>query len=61
MSQVEINKFNAKFEFYTGNEVSAENVKTLLTTVKDNLGSYEIKLDENQESTSYSYDDLLNF
>lgn len=50
MSQVEINKFNAKFEFYTGNEVSAENVKTLLTTVKDNLGSYEIKLDENQEN-----------
>ena len=51
MSQVEINKFNAKFEFYTGNEVSAENVKTLLNTVKDNLGSYEIKLDENQENT----------
>lgn len=42
MTQVDINKFNAKFEFYTGDEVSAENVNTLLGIVKDNLGSYEI-------------------
>ena len=42
MTQVDINKFNAKFEFYTGDEVTAENVKTLLGIVKDNLGSYEI-------------------
>lgn len=49
MTQVEKNKFNAKFEFYTGNEVSAENVKTLLEIVKDNLGSYEITPVENQE------------
>lgn len=50
MTQVEINKFNAKFEFYTGNEVSSENVKTLLTIVEDNLGSYEITPMENQEN-----------
>lgn len=50
MSQVEINKFNAKFEFYTGNEVSSENVKTLLTIVEDNLGSCEIIPMENQEN-----------
>lgn len=42
MSQVDINKFNAKFEFYTGDEVSSENIKTLLGIVKDNLGAYEI-------------------
>ena len=50
MTQVEINKFNAKFEFYTGNEVSSENVKTLLTIVEDNLGSCEIIPMENQEN-----------
>lgn len=50
MTQVEINKFNAKFEFYTGNEVSAENVKTLLGIVKNNLGSYEIKTIGDQEN-----------
>ena len=49
MTQVEKNKFNAKFEFYTGNEVSAENVKILLEIVNDNLGSYEITPVENQE------------
>lgn len=42
MTQVDINKFNAKFEFYTGDEVSAENVKTLLNIAKNSLGSYEI-------------------
>ena len=42
MTQIDINKFNAKFEFYTGDEVSAENVKALLGIVKDHLGSYEI-------------------
>ena len=50
MTQVEINKFNAKFEFYTGNEVSAENVKTLLGIVKNNLGSYEIATIGEQEN-----------
>lgn len=49
MSQVDINKFNAKFEFYSGDEVTSENVKTLLQAVKDNLGSYEIKPIESQE------------
>lgn len=42
MTQVDINKFNAKFEFYTGDEVSAENVKTLLNIAKNSLESYEI-------------------
>ena len=51
MTQVEINKFNAKFEFYTGNEVSPENVKTLLSIVENNLESCEITPAENQENT----------
>ncbi len=42
MPQVEINKFNSKFEFYAGDQVSASNVKVLLNIVKDNLGSVEI-------------------
>ena len=42
MTQVEINRFNAKFEFYTGQSVTAEDVKTLLDVVKDNLGNVEI-------------------
>ena len=42
MSQIDINRFNAKFEFYTGNEVSSGNVKTLLDIVKSHLNSVEI-------------------
>ena len=42
MSQVDINRFNAKFEFYTGNEVSSGNVKTLLDIAKSHLNSVEI-------------------
>ena len=42
MTQVEVNRFNAKFEFYTGNSVTAENVKTLLDVVKSNIGNVEI-------------------
>ena len=41
MSQVEVNRFNAKFEFYTGDSVSAANVKTLLDIVKTNIDSVE--------------------
>lgn len=51
MTQVEINKFNAKFEFYTGNEVTTENVNALLNIVKNNLGSCEITPAEGQENT----------
>lgn len=40
MSQTEINKFNSKFEFYTGDEVSYENVKNLLDVVKNNISGY---------------------
>lgn len=52
ISQVEINKFNAKFEFYTGNEVSAENVRTLLDIVKNNFSGYESlsEILENEET-----------
>ena len=42
MSQVEINRFNGKFEFYTGNEVTSDNVKTLLDIAKSHLNSVEI-------------------
>lgn len=42
MPQVDINKFNAKFEFYTGDEVSSENVKKLLDIVKNNLSGHSI-------------------
>lgn len=38
----EINRFNAKFEFYSGTEISAESVKTLLDVVKDHLESVNI-------------------
>lgn len=52
ITQVDINKFNAKFEFYTGDEVSTENVKMLLDVIKENLGSYEIISDGNSEGTN---------
>ncbi len=42
LSQIEINRFNAKFEFYTGESVTAQNVKALLEVVKSNLESVEI-------------------
>lgn len=59
MTQVEINKFNAKFEFYTGDSVSAENVTTLLGIVKDNLAGCEISKatvegQEDEENTKYN-------
>ena len=49
--QTEINKFNAKFEFYAGDEVSCENVKTLLEIAKNNLNNFEIIEDENEGNT----------
>lgn len=49
ITQMEINKFNSKFEFYTGDEVSAENVKMLLDIVKNHMANYEIISDETQE------------
>lgn len=42
ISQEEINRFNAKFEFYTGDEVSAENVKKLLDVVRNNVNGHTI-------------------
>lgn len=48
ISQIEINKFNSKFEFYTGDEVSAENVNKLLDIVKNHLTSYE-KIEKSQQ------------
>lgn len=49
ITQMEINKFNSKFEFYTGDEVSAENVKVLLDIVKNHMANYEIISDKTQE------------
>ena len=50
MTQVEINKFNSKFEFYTGDQVSSENVKKLLDVVKDNVNGHSIVTLENEEN-----------
>ena len=61
LSKTEINAFNAKFEFYTGDEVSAENVKSLLDTVKNNLGSYEITLADGQDDTTQTNPDRLRY
>ena len=55
-TQVEINKFNSRFEFYTGDEVSAENVKMLLDIVKNNLVSYETIEEESQEDDDNTSD-----
>lgn len=61
MSQIDINKFNAKFEFYTGDEVTAENVKALLSVVGDNLGTYEIKVADNQENVDEIDEEELKY
>ena len=55
MSKTEINKFNAKFEFYTGDEVSASDVKKLLEIVKNNvsghiIGNLTVGSEENAEN-----------
>ena len=52
MSQAEINNFNAKFEFFTGKEVSTENISSLLEIVKNNLNSYELVAIENESEES---------
>ena len=53
LSQVEINRFNAKFEFYTGDSVTAETVKTLLNEVAGNLKSVELdQIEYTASSTS---------
>lgn len=51
MTQVDINKFNAKFEFFTGDEVTPENVKTLIGIAKENLESYEINIVEDSQNS----------
>ena len=52
-SQIEINKFNSKFEFYTGDEVSAENVNALLDVIQNNLLNYEkIQVPDSSEENS---------
>ena len=52
MTQVDINKFNAKFEFYTGDEISAENIKTLLGIVKSNCNSSETTTIDDENTTN---------
>ena len=49
LSQIEVNRFNAKFEFYTGESVSAENVRTLVNEAKTNLASAQITPQETEE------------
>lgn len=56
MTQVEINRFNAKFEFYTGESVTAQNVLTLLDVVKSNLASVQVTTDEVDENTTSNSD-----
>lgn len=51
LSQSEINNFNAKFEFYTGSEVSAANVKVLLDIIKENCSSHVISTINPSEET----------
>lgn len=50
LSEVDVNRFNAKFEFYTGDAVTAENVKTLLEVVKSNIKSVEFPTIVSEES-----------
>lgn len=60
-SQIEVNKFNAKFEFYTGDEVSTDTVKELLNVVKNNINSYEFVTQtttENSENVSVENEKL---
>lgn len=52
ISQIEINKFNAKFEFYTGEEVSGENIIKLLEVVRNNIVGHVITDIEDENSTS---------
>ena len=51
MPQVEINKFNSKFEFYAGDQVSANNVKVLL-----NIGGYGQKREKDEPKSTRIYD-----
>ena len=50
VTKEEINRFNAKFEFYSGTEISGETVKVLLDVVKNNLESVEVTPIENQNT-----------
>lgn len=54
MSQVDVNRFNSKFEFYTGDSVSSDNVKSLLDNVKSNLKSVEFPIIESTENNGLS-------
>lgn len=42
VSDLERNRFNARFEFYSGNEISLDNVKRLLEEVRNNLDSVQV-------------------
>lgn len=60
ISQTEINKFNAKFEFYTGEEVSAESLKLLLEIIKNNIDNYEFINNDNAEENGDKNIEKLN-
>ena len=55
VTKEEINRFNAKFEFYAGTEIPGETVKTLIDVVKDNLESVDIV----QLKTQNTYDNKI--
>lgn len=60
MSQVDIYKFNAKFEFYTGDTVTSTNVLALLDVVKNNLKSVQfvpVPKAENEQSNNNNNDE----
>ena len=42
VSDLERNRFNARFEFYSGNEITLDNVKSLLEEVRNNLDSVQV-------------------
>lgn len=52
MTQVDINRFNSKFEFYTGDSLTSENVKALLKNVEANLKSIEFPLAQTSEGSN---------
>lgn len=51
-SEVEKNRFNSKFEFYTGEEVDGEKIGELVNTAKTDLAGAQVSYSEDETSTS---------
>lgn len=54
ISEIEKNRFNSKFEFYTGKDVTNEDIAKLLDVAKDNLGGAQVSYSEDETSTATS-------